>query len=268
VLGALRSAEVETLVLGGMPGGGLPLPMERLDVMVPAERVADALGVLRGAGWRPAHPTWLGWYLQVGTGVVLELPPADTMALHTSPFWEPVAPEPIWERARSSELRGAQTLVPDPAHELMRACTGGLAVSPSPARWIPDAVSVIRTAGQEIDWDLLVDHAERWGMTARIEASLVILRTDFGEPVPPRALERLGEARRSLHERAAHRVGRRGPARGSHHVLQWHRHRSLRAIRPEAAGGFPEYWRASLGVDSWGAVAGRYARRLRRPLTH
>jgi hypothetical protein len=173
-----------------------------------------------------------------------------------------VPEEPVWRAARPIQLTGVDTLALGPEHELMRACTGGLAGPPEPAVWIPAAVGVLRAHGGELDWDQLAADAERWHMSARLADALGTLRSEFEQDVPQSVVDRLRRSRRPLHERAAHIAGRRMP-RGAHHVLQWHRHRSLRAVRPEAAVGFPRYWRASLGADSWSAVAGRYARRLK-----
>ena len=98
-------------------------------------------------------------------------------------------------------------------------------------------------------------------MSARLAARLDVVR-DFDAPVPAEALERLRRARRPLHERAADTVSR-NQVRGGYHVLHWHRYRRLRAVQPAAAGSFRGYWRDSVGADSWGAVARRYAGRLK-----
>jgi hypothetical protein len=237
VVAELHAAGIETLVIGGAAlatryyTDATRRPIETFDVLVHA---ADAP---RAA----AKP--LDRLMRVSNSIALE-----RIALHWSPFWEPVPEDDIW---RASGL--------DPAHELMRAIVGGGPVPPARFRWVPDALAVLRSG--DPDWERLVGDAERWCMSARLAGPLDTLRSAFEAAVPAAAIEQLRRARRPFHERAAHAASRK-PVRGGYHVLHWHRYRRLRAVTPEAASSFRRYWRDSVGADSWGAVARRYAGRL------
>lgn len=260
---ALHAEGIATLVLSAplRQDEGVALPLLRLDLLVHAPDVRRAVATLDQAGWEVLHPDQIDRLIMSGDPVAVDWP--GTLAyVQTGPFWEPAPEEPVWQAARPIQVTGVDTLTLDPAHQLMRACTAGLAVPPEPERWIPDAVAVLRASRAEIDWDRLSADAEGWHMSARLADALGTLRSEFRQDVPRAVLDRLDASRRSLHERAAQAARRRMP-RGTHHVLQWHRHRGLRDARPGATVAFPRYWRASLGADSWSAVAGRYARRLR-----
>ena len=262
-LRALHAEGIATLVLSAPlhQDGGVPLPLQRLDLLVHAGDARRAVATLDQAGWEVLEPEQVERRLMSGDPVEVDWP--GTLAhVRTGPFWEPVPEEAVWEAARPIQVTGVDTLALDPAHQLMRACTAGLAVPPDAERWLPDAVAALRAPDVEIDWDRLTADAERWHMSARLADALGTLRYKFGQDVPHDVLARLRATRRPLHERAAHMAGRRMP-RGAHHVLQWHRYQSLRAVSPDATVSFPSYWRASIGADTWGAATGRYARRLR-----
>ena len=254
--------DIDTLVLGGAAlsscyyGDPSCRPIETFDVLVHAADAERAVAVLTRPGLRSSNRRPLAQLMRVSNSIAFDAARPRPIALHWSPFWAPVPEQEVWQAAGPFE----RTLRLDPAHELMRACVGGGPVSPARFRWVQDAVAVVRGGG--VDWERLVEQAERWCMSARLARRLDVVRTDFGAPVPPEALERLRRARRPLHERAADSVSR-SRVRGGYHVLHWHRYRRLRAVRPEDAGSFRSYWRESLGADDWGAVARRYVERVR-----
>src|SRR4051812_37038860 len=117
---ALGAAGGETLVLGD--DSTRHLPIELVGILVRTASSAGAVDVLRRAGWSSAaDPMADDRLIRVWNAIALERS-GQRLVVRTSPFWEPVPEEPGWEAARSNALH--------PTHELMRACTGALAVPP------------------------------------------------------------------------------------------------------------------------------------------
>jgi hypothetical protein len=257
-IAALSDAGIETMVLKGASlsllayGGAGVRPMDDVDVLVPIERRVDAVEAMRAAGWRPEKEDAEGW-ARVHHSMGIDGPEGGNMDLHWFSLWQPARDEPLWRRAVPLELSGAQTLAPCPADQLLLVCVHGTPWSPLPPfRWIADAAAVIRSSGEELDWDRLVSEAERRRLTVASAAALGFLRTEFGLAVPPTALDRLRAAPASRHERAAFRAACRpdGPLRTLR--MAWDRYRRLRDLDTGAPrpAGFVSFARRFWGLDS------------------
>jgi hypothetical protein len=257
-IAVLTEAGIETMVLKGASlsvlayGSAGVRPMDDVDVLVPIECRVEAVETLRAAGWRPEKADAETW-ARVHHSMGIEGPEGGNLDLHWFSLWQPARDEPLWQRAVPLELSGVPTLAPCPADQLLLVCVHGTPWSPLPPfRWIADAAAVIRSSGEDLDWDRLVSEAERRQLTAASAAALAYLRGEFGLAVPAAALERLRAAPASRHERAAFRAACRpdGPLRTLR--MAWDRYRRLRdldtgAPRPD---GFVSFARCFWGLDS------------------
>ena len=257
-IGALEGAGIETLVTKGaslalLSYGDVGVrPMDDVDVLVPLDRATDAIEVLSAAGWTPDHedpPAWTRVHHSLGFAGSDH----GEVDLHWFALWQPARDEHLWRASVPLELAGATTLAPCPADQLLLACVHGTPWSPLPPfRWIADAVTVIRSAGEGLEWDRLVAEAERRRLTVATAAALDYLRVEFGAPVPASALAGLAAVPTTRHERAAFRAACRPDSPLRTLRMAWDRYRRLRdldtgAPRPR---GFVSFARRFWGLDS------------------
>jgi hypothetical protein len=72
--------------------------------------------------------------------------------------------------------------------------------SEPPVRWIPDAVTILRSAGESVDWPAIVEFAESSAVTQRLHMGLSYIAGNLGAEVPAFVLDRLARSRPGLAE--------------------------------------------------------------------
>ncbi len=257
-LAVLHGAGIETLVTKGaslaiLAYGDVGVrPMDDVDVLVPLDRTADAIDALSVAGWAPGHDDPRSW-----TEVHHSLGFADgdggNVDLHWFSLWQSANDAPLWRAAVPLGLAGAATRAPCTADQLLLACVHGTPWSPLPPfRWIADAVTLIRSAGSELDWERLVEEAARRRLTIAVAAALAYLREEFGAAVPDSTLAGLASEAVSRHERAAFRAACRPDSPLRTLRMAWDRYRRLRDLDTGAPppGGFVDFARRFWGLES------------------
>lgn len=272
----LGATGIETLVTKGASLALLSYddigarPMDDVDVLVPRGRAAEAIEVLSDAGWSPDHEDPLAW-TEVHHSLGFAGSGSGNVDLHWFSLWQPADDAPLWRASVPLELAGEATRAPGAADQLLLACVHGTPWSPLPPfRWIADAVTVIRSAGEGLGWDRLVEEASRRRLTVATAAALAYLREEFGAAVPDSTLASLRAVRASGHERAAFRAACRPDSPLRTLRMAWDRYRRLRdldtgAPRPD---GFADFARRFWGLESvWQLplhAAGALSRRRER----
>jgi hypothetical protein len=257
-IAVLEGAGIETLVTKGASlallsyGDVGARPMDDVDVLVPIERAMDAIELLSAAGWEPDHedpPTWTRVHHSLGfTG-----PSSGEVDLHWFSLWQPASDAELWRASVPLELAGAATRAPCPADQLLLACVHGTPWSPLPPfRWIADAITVISSAAERLEWDRFVSEAERRQVTVAAAAALGYLREEFGAPVPDPVLAGLAAASATRHERAAFRAACQPDSPLRTLRMAWDRYRRLRDLDTGAPppGNFVSFARRFWGLES------------------
>jgi hypothetical protein len=107
----------------------------------------------------------------------------------------------FWSGSRTLAVKDLTTRQPAPADMLFHAVMHGMRPNPEPPiRWVADAVTVMRSS-RTIDWERLVDFAERQKLTHRLGIGLQFLAREMAAPVPQSVLRRLDGRRAPLFER-------------------------------------------------------------------
>lgn len=272
----LEARGIETLVTKGASFALLAYgdvgvrPMDDVDVLVPLERTREAIEVLGEAGWKPEHADPIAW-TEVHHSLGFAGPAGGNLDLHWFALWQPAREEALWVASGPLELAGVATRAPCPADQLLLACVHGTPWSPLPPfRWVADALTTIRAAGEALDWHRVVAEAERRQLTVATSAALTYLRDEFDAPIPAEGLERLAAVPATRHERAAFAAACRPDSPIRTLGMAWDRYRRLRdldtgAPRPRS---FPDFARRFWGLDSvWRLPAhavGSISRRRRR----
>lgn len=257
-IAVLEGAGIETLVTKGaslalLSYGDVGVrPMDDVDVLVPLDRTTEAIGVLGAAGWKPDHEDPAAW-TQVHHSLGFAGPKGGEVDLHWFALWQPASDARLWRASVPLEVGGISTRAPSPADQLLLACAHGTPWSPLPPfRWIADAVTVIRSAGEQLDWQRLVAEAERRQLTVATAAGLAYLVEEFGAAVPPPVLDDLRAAAATRHERAAFRAACQPDSPLRTLRMAWDRYRRLRDLDTGAQppGNFVSFARRFWGLES------------------
>lgn len=264
---ALASAGIATLVLKGVALTTLHYcdtgirPMEDADVVVPLDRAREALTVLDELGYRRRDERLpLGREMATRHAASLRRPPKGDIDLHWYALLQSTGDEDFWDASVPVRLGDAVTRMLCPTDQLLHVCVHGLT---GPAlRWIPDALAVLRSSEQAIDWSRLVERGIARRLTLPLAEALGHLAARWRVDVPDEVLGRLWAVRPSASERWGHRAAVRPPRHGTLYLRQWDRHRRLRrASAPEAARTFAGYMCDYWDLDGQLDLTARLARK-------
>jgi hypothetical protein len=212
VLTALREAGIDTLVLKGAALAALHYrdhgarPMSDVDVLVPWTEAAAAMGVLARCGWVPGVDGPPTRHIPYRHAIGFHDAQGGHLDLHWNALIECCGPgvdDAFWRAAVPLKVAGVSTKALCPADQLLHVCVHGAKWSPTPLiRWIADAVILLRSAGDTMDWNRLVEEAARRQVVVMTERALAYLATRFEVAVPVAVLARLRAIPRRRFEQA------------------------------------------------------------------
>jgi hypothetical protein len=167
--------------------------MTDLDLLIPEERIADALAWLHASGWKstsiyrreyvPAHHAG---NFRHRSGVDLDL---HWHLLHQRA--ESRCDRLFWERAVAAELRGTECRTLCATDHLIHACVHGSHWDPvKTIRWVADAYVLVDKSA--IDWERVVAMSAELEIIPLMQDMLGRLKTDYRAEIPQAALDALG----------------------------------------------------------------------------
>lgn len=133
-------------------------------------------------------------------GYNFTLKPADSwlevlIELHTAPHDSDIGMDfdvaALWANAQPITVLGEPTLTMHPIDHLLYLCWHYRFHSFSRLLWLYDLVMIIRSGGDHLDWDRLVEQARRQKLATTVYYCLTWCRDLFGVPVPERVREAL-----------------------------------------------------------------------------
>ena len=204
MLAVLQDAGISVMASKGIvlalqyyPSPGMR-PMSDVDLVVPRARALEALDRLQAAGWAmPAAVSrhWRGRrddMLALVSGVNLNHADGGELDVQWRLVHECVseaADRRFWAAALPFEVGERQLLRPSPADLLFHVVVHGLRPNElSPIRWIADAAMILRRDAAAIDWDELLDFADRMRLRHRLGLGLRYLKRTIGLDLPDPAL--------------------------------------------------------------------------------
>jgi hypothetical protein len=187
-------------------------PMDDIDILVPEDRLADAIAVLKAMNLHPRgispHHLMLSSYRSKvpGCGFV---GPDQNIDLHWNALHldrRPEADDRFWQAHRETSLDAMRIRVLDPAHQLIHICAHAAQPSAAAAAelWPADAIMVIRGA-RDLCVERLVSEADQRGLSAILAEGLCFLAEEFHVSISDAAISCL-RAAASWTERAEMRL--------------------------------------------------------------
>ena len=194
---ARLAQECEVLLLKGVP---LVLsyyrnyalrPMADLDIWIRRSQRSRAIEILQAEGYVMTEDL-SDDAMRFRHAIDFVRPGGGCIDLHWHVLYEAAEDrfdDAIWRRSEPIEFQGIPLRQPDPTTMLVNVILHGVRWNEeSPVRWIPDALTVLRVRGAEIDWSRLVSEAQSWKVTYRLGLGLKYLRDAFEAAIPPQAL--------------------------------------------------------------------------------
>ena len=217
VKGVLRSMEgagIRTLLLKGMAlshvhyGNLGTRPMRDGDLLVPFPDAPSACDVLRRTGWTPLFEP-----LERERVCRASAPFVDSSGQELDLHWHVLhedlradADADFWAGAVPFRLGDVDTLVLDPADQLLHVLVHGIAWSKVPSiRWAADAVMIVRSTGGRIDWRRLIDSAVTRRLSCTVRDGLDYVHRTFGSEIPGWVVAELRSRVPSVGERLENR---------------------------------------------------------------
>jgi hypothetical protein len=284
VVDAFQRAGIRTMFL---KGAALTLmyyrdhgvrPMEDVDAMIPAGRVAEAAQLLGDTGWTsqpPRQPSQFTaasqWFIHSWNFRNKGQQQID-LHWHLSPeCCSAQADADFWGSAGQCEFKQRRVWTLAPADQLLHVCVHGAEWFLTPSvRWVADAVIILSGADTVIDWNRFVELAARHRLIRPVEQTLGYLHQRMRAPVPAWVLQSLAMRPTSRMERVEFRIRNSlpGPEGTFHSTLRWWRRVWWRHVRnvglPAAMFGLPRMLQDTWGLEGPRAVLGQAGRRLWR----
>lgn len=277
VLRGMAAEGIDTMVLKGaalVMSGAMRADertMNDFDLLIKAEQLQAALGVLARCGWTPSHegpqrqPRFMPDYVRYWHSHGF----TDREGRHLDLHWHVLhqccnasADDAFWEASLPVTWQGVTTRTLGPADQLLHLFVHGLYGQRSEGvavlRWVPDAVAVIRhhargeatAEGDGVDWERLTRQAQARRLIMPVRAAVEYL-TGFGVVRVPEStvhvLRAMAPDPLEVREFRAH--GKRGGMLGYLPILWLQYRRTTEALgRAVTLGGFLDFLQALWGV--------------------
>jgi Uncharacterised nucleotidyltransferase len=165
-----------------------------------------------------------------------------------------VGDEDLWTASKPLTVAGVDTRALCPADQLLHICVHGVSATPAPMRWLADAVIVIRTSGDQLAWERVIDRAIARGCTVALLDALIHLEGHVS--IPAWVIDRLRAAPASRAERLAHATAVSGYKHVQFMLGEWDRYSRLRAARvPGVQPNYAAYLIDCLSLDGYSELA-------------
>lgn len=226
----LEDAGIPAMVIKGVPlalryyGDLGSRPMNDVDVLVPTDRMADTLRLLRDDGWRPhrdtrgrSQPLTAGFSLISEHSRIVATADGTHVDLHwhlreqfVVPGQEMTSSDAFWSAAEPIEILGTATRTLCASDLLLHAIVHGLvSQQDARARWAADSLVLMRHP-DAVDWERLIQQATQRRLVLIVRSALGYLVDNLEAEVPVEVLTRLDSVPTTVRdERAFRRALRR-----------------------------------------------------------
>jgi len=275
-LAILHEAGLETVLLKGAAVAPLYYPPEAprgmvdVDVLVRWEDVPRAARKLCDAGWIQLNK--IPSAADVAHAIDFVNSHGHAIDLHWFSLMEcrwPGADDGLWRRTVPATLYGVPTRVPVATDLLWHLCLHGARHDSSPWGWTSDAVTLLNVAGEQIDWDRIVDEACERRMVPAMASTLRFLRDQLDAAVPLNVLERLDRAPVSISDRLLFHIKTHARPGRFFLLCAWLDYLRFRRPRhwPAAALEFPRFLQDRWGLQRLADLPAEVHRRVKRFLS-
>lgn len=219
ILKLFSASDIPAIVMKGIPlslvvyQNVATRPMSDADILVPHVKSGKAVQILKNRGYLPANEAILEHDLEFGRGMGFEDASGRELDLHwrampdaiknskESDFWDLVVP---------IEIKGETAQRFSFTDELLQTIVHGMRKNPEPPiRWVADAFLLIKKHGEEIDWNRLLNYAQRYKVIIQLQEGLSYLVNEFKVDIPAEVQSKLHHCSPGYAERVVYRHAQR-----------------------------------------------------------
>ena len=179
-----------------------------VDILVPELEAERAAALLTATGCQATYETYQEAYASHVHAWTCKTPAGYNVDLHWRAFKPAGDDSPMFETAQEATLLGRSVLVPSATESLLVAVANAFWLNGPPMRWIADSLLLLETG--PIDWDVVLQRANRPGLMPGLAAGLGYLAGEFGAAVPTTVLDELHRRQLSWQARVAYWAATKG----------------------------------------------------------
>ena len=219
ILKLFSSSEIHSIVMKGIPLGLLVYknpaarPMSDADILVPLKKAREAVELLKKEGYKPANEAILEHDMEYGRGMGFTDDSGRELDLHWRAMPDSIKnskESDFWDQAVPIDVMGANAFRFSYTDELLQTIVHGLRKNPEPPiRWVADAFLLIKNHGEEIDWERLLNYAQRYKVIIQLKEGLSFLVNEFNVDIPANAQSKLYRCNPGYAERVVYRHSQR-----------------------------------------------------------
>jgi hypothetical protein len=263
LLRSFQNAAIKTIVLKGAAltvlcykDYGLR-PMNDFDVLVHTAQALQAVHLLKELGWQPKDFEPSKDYISVSYshGFIDNFGREFDLHWHLlSQCRNPGADDAFWEGAVLTKVNDIPVYVLNTTDQLLHICIHGAQWNVTPTfRWVADAFLVIKNAQSEIDWNRLIEQAQKRRLILPLKDALNYLKNTFDAPVPSEILRNINETSVPRIDRLEYRISVSPPSRWTAMLDLWCQHSRLMGNKDflHKFIKFPRFLQNIWGVALW-----------------
>ncbi|RPI71217.1 MAG: hypothetical protein EHM47_10720 [Ignavibacteriales bacterium] len=202
ILDIFNNSGIKTLVLKGIAliniyyrDYGLR-PMSDIDILIPTEKAADAFIILKKLGWSASEYKSPEKIMSIIHSCDLT---DSTGTHHVDLHWhlfieccQQNADDDFWEGGIKKKIKDVPTHVLNQADQLLHTCVHGMKWSIIPPfRWVADAMIIINSSQNRIDWNRLISQAKKRRLSVPLRYALEYLHKTFNADIPTEVLKNI-----------------------------------------------------------------------------
>lgn len=181
-------------------------PMEDFDILIPREKTKTAIELMQLNGWRikdvykcPINDA----FMVVMSGLHFENDLGCQCDLNWNLFKDislEAGDSDFWENGIQIPLKNVKTLGLRPEDLLLHICKHGSRGERGNIRWIPDVLIILNKKRDTLDWDRILNTAQKYWTTLIMREMFSYLNQFFPSILPLHFLSKLQSSRISLNE--------------------------------------------------------------------
>jgi len=201
----LQARGIPVLLLKGVPLSVLYYkdngirPMDDADICVPIDKLAETLAVFKDQGWYSrdniSDETVFKYRKYICHSIDFKSNDELYIDIHWKPIDLPSSPEidsAMWRDVKPMIINGVEVHTLSDEFHFFQAIVHGVRWNPqSSVRWIADAIMILRSAGNQFDWEKLFWFAEKYHAVIFIKEATGYLVDFHKAPIPRWVLEKL-----------------------------------------------------------------------------
>lgn len=243
-------------------------PMQDFDVLVRTKQAPDVIHFLRKIGWT-THLEPAENHLAYRHSLPFKNGTGSSMDLHWHVLYQCCDKDDdndFWEGAESIEISGVETKILNATDQILTLTTHGLCWNGTPPfRWVTDVMVLMQSTKTEIQWQRLIQQAQKRHLVAPVKHALIYLKDKLAAPIPEDVLQELKHTPIFIVDRLHYRYATSDRSKlllGDFSVVLFHYVRLTKGHNwMKRLWGLPSYLSYVWNVESLGKLAMEFAAR-------